>query len=153
MGTNNSWILIRKLLLEDLDPKKYHGKKAEFIRFTGFSRASVDRWLSESSAHNSIPGIDDLDKIASWFKVQPWELIKPDGALPTPAPQEPGVSQLLRVIEELTTALKAAQKKEAPARIADIVQALNSAPEVDLETVRSVLGIRKTARKNERKSG
>ena len=70
---SKSWDLLRKRMNEKLAP---HGAVSEFCRVTGFSRQGVDKWLGGET----IPSMDKIDKIAEALGLQPWELIKPQGA-------------------------------------------------------------------------
>lgn len=86
--------------------------KVEIRRKTGFSGSQIDRYIERKS----VPTLDNLDVIAKALGVAPWELIKPDNALPTPAPVTPTLQDLFKVIE--------GQEK----RIADLEAQLKGTP-------------------------
>lgn len=120
MTENNLWKLLFNRLEKDLDPKKHHGQKAEFCRVTGFARTKVDRWLTGES----VPGVDELEAISKWFGLQPWELIKPDAALPTVTPTE---EQLLAMVKERDVLIKnlESQLQNSEAKVVENPELLN----------------------------
>ncbi len=113
---SNTLDLLIKRLKPDLSE---HGAVSKFCRKTGFSRTAVDKWLKGMSA----PTVDSLDQIAEALGIQPWELIRPEGALPTPQPVPPTVTELLDVI--------AAQEKRTGNIPPDVLEALASADKDD----------------------
>lgn len=61
------------------------------------------------------PSLEQLDRIADALELQPWELIKPDGALPTKAPTE---EELLAMLKKRDTQIKELEKQtEAIAKL------------------------------------
>jgi transcriptional regulator with XRE-family HTH domain len=75
------------------------GRIAEVVRKTGLSRRVLEKWRDGESS----PSIENLERLADALGVQPWELIKPDGAQPTKqeVPLPEGVRQAIR--EELNS--------------------------------------------------
>lgn len=69
--------------------------KAELSRRVGVSRPTLDRYLA-----GPFPGADEIDKIAEAFRIQAWELIKPEGAMPTQAVIAPEVLSALSMLGE-----------------------------------------------------
>jgi transcriptional regulator with XRE-family HTH domain len=117
---DNPWKVLSKLLKSDLEREGAHGRKADFLRQTGFARSTVDRWLDGKHA----PGIDDLPKIAEWFGVQPWELIKPEFEKPTVIEMTP-----LASLEKAYILLK---------NYWDIIEKLPRLNEADLASIRLI---------------
>jgi len=66
-----------ELLVNVIEKKvKPYGAASEFCRKTGISRTALEKWLKRQS----IPTLNTLDKIAEAEALEPWQLIKPDGA-------------------------------------------------------------------------
>lgn len=86
-----------------LEPR---GAVAEFCRKTGFARGSVLNWLEKGQS----PNVENLDRIAEFLKVEPWELIKdPDDA--PKAPKEHSIEDCLRAVAEYSTSQRETVKK------------------------------------------
>lgn len=81
---------------------KERGAKAEIRKKTGFSGSQLDRYISGESDL----GVEQLDRLAEALGIQPWELIKPDGTMPTPAPESPALEPLLEAIRRLEARVK-----------------------------------------------
>ena len=79
-----------------------HGDIADFCRKTNISRPTVDRWFKGERT----PDLEALTKAAKYFGIQPWELLQPEGAIPTPAPQSPTVEALTKVIADQERRIK-----------------------------------------------
>lgn len=138
---HNPWQILRMRLLADFprdETRDDHGKKADFIRVTGISRATLDRWLKEETSAK----IEELGRLAKWYRCQPWELIKPDGAEAT----KPTPLEALEIIRE---ALKSQQvpAEPLPKMPKDILTKLQTASETELQIVRGVLGIKEAESK------
>lgn len=103
-----------------------YGSIAKFCRDTGFSRNAVEAWLSGDSS----PTVANLDRIAEALDLEPWELIKPEGA-----DQERAVEALGQAAAALTGL--------SPARAA-ILAAL---PALDDAEVHAILGIIEAGRR------
>lgn len=70
--------------LEDLFQSRGRGTKADLMKKTGMSPSVLAGYLK---AENS-PSLDQVDRIADYFEISPWELLKPEGAQPTPSAAE-----------------------------------------------------------------
>lgn len=84
-----------------------HGARADFCRKSGISRAALEFWL----ASDRIPRLDQLDRIAAALGVQPWELLKPEEALPTPPKPTPTVEGLTDVIKSQEKEIEALKRE------------------------------------------
>lgn len=73
-----------------------YGSKSKLADALGISRSHLDGYLS--GKHQ--PQIGALEKLAEISRKQPWELLKPDNAEPTP-PRAPDVEKLIPRLEQL----------------------------------------------------
>ena len=67
-----------------------YGAVSEFSRKSGFSRTTVDNWLSGKAS----PTVESLAAIAAALELEPWELLKPPG-------EDPQLEELIRVFRRL----------------------------------------------------
>lgn len=86
-----------------------HGSVSEIVRKTGLSRTAIDSWLRRETS----PTLESLEKIADAIGKKPWELIYPEGELPTSPPQSPTVAALSKIIDEQE---KRIRELESPSR-------------------------------------
>ena len=112
--------LLRNRLKAALDRR---GAVAEFVRKVGVSRTGVENWLAGKSS----PNIENLESIAEALGVQPWELIKPEGALPTPAPESPAVEPLLEAVRRLEARVRELEKSPSHPLVKDKPVAIDEA--------------------------
>lgn len=76
---SKSFELLQKRLLTEA---KSHGRIANIARETGVSRVTLDRWI----AGESIPSLENLDRVAAALGENPWDLLKPvNNPVATPA--------------------------------------------------------------------
>lgn len=94
---------LKQRLIERLSPR---GETAKFCHETKISRSVVERWLEDE---DGVPGINSLDKIAAAFKMEPWELIKPEG-------EDADIEEIASVLRRL--------KRENPAQFDFMIQSL-----------------------------
>lgn len=72
-----------------------HGSVSELVRKTGLSRTAIDSWLRKETS----PTLESLEKIAEALGKKPWELIYPEGELPTSPAASPTIDALSKIIE------------------------------------------------------
>lgn len=126
------------------------GAKAEIRAKTGFSASQLDRYISGET----VPGVDQLEKIAEALGVQPWELIKPEAALPTPQPNPPTVDALLAVIKEQEKRLEEkVANKNVQAEINHLMDALIEKDNIINEMILAAIGKEGTPEDAARKIG
>lgn len=130
---NKSADLAIKKLKKLLEPR---GAKADFCRKTGIARSLLDIYL----AGGSRPGLDQIDKFAEALGIQSWELIKPDGAIPTPAQESPTVESLTKIIAEQEKRIQALESKETQGNVPlDLATAFAIFENKDWEHIRVVV--------------
>lgn len=57
--------------------------------------------LSRYLTTDKVPSLSVIDRLAAALDCQPWELIKPEGAKPTPEPKQAGNAELLAAVAKL----------------------------------------------------
>lgn len=98
----SSWEHIRNQLLT---LSKKRGFQSELARNIGVHVNLIQKYVKGET----VPGFDQVDKIAEALGLQAWELIKPDGA--TPTPKEPGNAELLEAMSKLQARIKELEAK------------------------------------------
>lgn len=107
---------LAKYLKKALDK---HGAKAELARKSGVHPNSIDSYVDLKTS----PTLEQIERMANALGVQPWELIRPNGASPT-AEFSPALIDLMRRIAKLSPAhlsliIKAVELSEQLSKVND----------------------------------